>query len=341
MINRFANDTCPLLSPVRVQGKRLVRVVAALVLVFACCGSQAQEMVAAVSRLPLSLPFYVAETQGYFAAEGLKLRIEDCHFGRLCMKRLLGGEVQIATAADAAIAVNSFAGKTFAILATMTDSSNGSKLLARRSAGINAPKDLIGKRIGTVVGTSAHFFLDSFLLFHGIDRREITLVDLQPDSAVAALDRREVDALAVFEPQGYEAARLLGQDGIVLNAGRISRTAFNIVVDRRIAGTRDAELVKLLRALERANRFIRDQPQQAQAIMRARLKLDQDFVEWIWRDYKYELSLDQSLISVLESQARWARREGYAAGAAPSNLLDYFYLPPMASVLPAAVTIVR
>ena len=319
----------------------LIKLIAVLILATIASLAFSQHMVAAVARLPLSLPFYIAEEQGYFVAEGLKLRIEDCSVGRVCLKRLLDGEVPIATVADTPIVLSSFSSQAFFILATISSASNDNKLLARKSAGIASPKELSGKRIGTITGTGAQYFLDSFLLLNGIDRRDVTVISVAPDRAATAIQKREVDALAVFEPSAYMAATALGEDGKILLSARINRTNFNVAIDRRIAGPRDADLGKMLRALARANRFIHEQPLRAQVVLRTRLKLDQNFVDWIWKDYEYALSLDQSLIAVLESQARWAAREGYVAGASMPNYLDYVYPATLARVLPNAVTIVK
>ena len=318
--------------------KKLIAVVTLWMLAGLC---MAEQLVVAVARLPLSLPFYVAEEQGYFLAQGLTVRIEDCTVGRVCLKRLLDGEVSIATAADTPIVLSSFSSQAFFILASLSSSPNDTKLVARKSAGIAVPRDLIGKRIGTIAGTSAQYFLDAFLLFNGIDRREVTIVSITPAGARAAMEKREVDALAAFEPAAYMTATALGADGKVLPSARINRTTFNLLIDRRIAGARDAELGKMLLALAQAANFIRVQPLQAQAVLRKRLQLDQNFVDWIWKDYEYQLTLDQSLITVLESQARWAAREGYASGLAVPNYLKYLYPAPLARVLPAAVTVVR
>lgn len=299
------------------------------------------ELIAAVGRVPYSLPFFVAESEGYFTKEGVKLRIEDCVFGRICLNRLLAGEVQIATVANSPIVISSLADSKFAILATISNSMNDAKLVARKSAGINSPKDLAGKRIGTFTGTSAQYFLDSYLLYYGIDPGNVTMVSLQPAEVAGALTAHQVDALAIFEPHAYLALKLLGADGIVLPSARLKPTAFNLVVDWRIAGQRDDDLRRILNALERANLLIRNQPLKAQAILKARLGLDQKFIDWIWSTYQYELSLEQSLIVLLESEARWASRQGYASRNKLPNYLDYLYIAPLAAALPTAVTVVK
>ena len=319
----------------------LSRLLAAACLALAALHCSADELVVAVARLPFSLPLFVADTEGYFAAEGLKIRFLDCLPGRRCLKHMLDGEAQLATVADTPVVFASFSRTDFVILATFSTSANDAKFVTRKSAGINAPRDLAGKRIGVVTGTSGHYFLDSFLLFHGVDPSGVKLIPRQAEDIVAAMEKHEVDAVAAFEPSPYQAVKSLGTDAIVLRGARIYTTTFNLLADRRLLGGRDADLVKLLRAIERAERFIHDEPKKAQAILQVRLKLDQGLIDWIWPDYDFALSLDQSLITSLESEARWAMREGHATGKRPANYLDYLYTTPLLKVLPGAVTVVK
>lgn len=332
---------CPTLPPPQPRpALRLALVVALFWGLAVGWSAAAQELVAAVARVP-GLPFYVAESEGYFAAEGLKLRIEDCTARRRCLKSLLDGEVNIAMVTETSIMLNSFASNGFSILATLCNASGDIKFVARKSAGILAPRDLSGKRIGTVFGSAAQYFLDSLLLFNGIDRRNVTIVNLTTSEAAAAIGAGKVDALVIFEPFAYQSIAALGSDAVVFPTGRISHSSFNIVIDRRLAGARDQDLGKMLRALKRAEDFIHQQPKKAQAILQKRAKLDQVYVERIWPDYDFRLGLDQTFLNDLESQARWAIREGLVKGTVVPNYLSFLYSTPLTRLLPAAVTIVE
>jgi len=304
--------------------------------------AHAAELVLATSLNAKSLPIYVAEAQGYFAAEGVAVRVQECLSGQRCLRRLLDGEVQLATVSEMPVMFNGFDRSDFAVIATFVTSARDVKLVARRSTGITAVADLTGKRVGTVRGTSAHYFLDSFLLFHDIDPRGIELVSLLPEQLVGALQRREVDAVAVWEPYGWLAQRALGADALVLPNPRIYTETFNLVVDRRTLAANEDVLVKLLRALDRAQRHIREQPRQAQQVMKARLGLQQDFIDATWTDFDFRLSLDQSLISTVEGQARWALREGQMpAGRKTPNFLHVIEPGPLRRAVPGAVTTLK
>ena len=319
----------------------LVRVLASAVIGFGSLSAHADEVVLAVARLPFSLPLFVADAEGYFAAEGVRVRLLDCPTGRRCLQHLLDGGAQLATVADTPLVFASFSRADFVIVATVAKSSRDTKIIARKSAAIATPGDLIGKRIGVIIGTSAHYFLDSFLLYHGVDNRNVRVIGRQIEDLVPALENHEVDAVAAFEPGAYRAVRALGSDALVLRAPRIYTTTFNLVAGRSFASGRDADLVKILRAISRAERFIRAAPQKAQAILRQRLEVDQGFIDWVWPDLDYALSLDQSLLTTLESEARWASREGHRNEKKPANYLDYIDPEALIRALPGAVTLVK
>ena len=330
------------LQPSRCSSRATQRsVVAALLLGSAALlPAVAAELVIAVSRGPLSLPVHVAEAKGFFTAEGVQVRTQACFSGQRCIEQMFDGTAQLATVADLPLVLHSFERADFAVLATIATSPRDSKLVARKSSAIGTADDLAGKRVGAAKGSSAHYFLDAYLLFNGVDPARVAVVLLPPEQVGAALAQGQVDAVAVFEPHAWLAVRSLAADAIVLPGPRLYTTTFNLVADRRTVATREDELVRVLRAIERAERFIREQPRAAQAIVTTRLGLDQAFVDAAWKDYDYRLSLDQSLLSTMENQARWALREGHIRGRkAVPNFLDFMVPSPLRKAVPGAVTL--
>lgn len=336
-------DSCPPLLQGTGRAAALGRFAVALALgLAALVPASGAELVLAVARSPHSLPIHVAEAQGYFAAEGVQVRTRDCVSGQRCIQELLDGQAQLATVADLPIVFHSFERADYAVLATLMTSVRDAKVVARKSSGIGTAAHLAGKRVATPKGSSAHFFLDAYLLINGVDPALVTVVSLPPEQLADALERRQVDAVAVFEPWAWRAVQAAGADALVLPGSRTYTTTFNLLADRHTIAARDDELVRVLRAVERAERFIREQPGVAQSIMISRLQLDRSFVGWAWRDFDYRLGLDQSLISTLENEARWALREGHVkAGKPVPNYLDFLHPVPLRKAVPGAVTIVR
>jgi len=314
---------------------------AALVLGQGAC-ALAAELRLAVSRTALSLPIYVAQAQGYFTAEGVSPQLAECIGGQRCLRRLLDGEADLATASDLPVMFNSFTRSDYTVVATFVTATNDVKLVARRSAGITAPAHLARKRVGTVKGASAHYFLDAFLLFHDVDPRLVQVVDMAPEQLAPAFRNRQIDAIAVWEPNAWLAVQAAGQDAIVLPSPRIYTQTFNLVASRRALGERDDDVVRVLRALARAQRFIMARPREAKDILKRRLALDEDFVAWVWQDLDYRLGLQQSLITTLEAEARWALREGHvAAGQAIPNYLRFVEPGPLRRAAPGEAAVLQ
>lgn len=308
----------------------------------ACAASAADDgrLVLAVARHPLSLPLYVAEAQGYLAAERANVQLVDCDFGRRCLERLLAGEADLATVAVLPIVDAALRGERFGLLATIATSRNDAKIVTRRGSGIDAAAALAGRRVGTFVGTSAQYLLDLSLLAAGTDPAAVQLQPLQSDEAVPALLAHRVDALVVFEPYAWQAVQALGAQAQVIADRRLHVEPWNLVVSARTPPARDAQLQALCRALDRAMRFIADEPDEAWAILRRRLGIDATGVDWMRPDIDFALELRQSLLTALEGQARWALRGGHARGKMP-NFLDFLRPDPLSAVRPRAVTVVR
>lgn len=307
----------------------------------ACPVFAAGPLTIAVSHTPLSLPLYVAEKQGYFADEGVQVRFEEVIGGNRAMQAMLDGKSDLATVSETVVMFNSFKHNDFAILASFVKSNDDVKLVTREGNGIAKVSDLAGKRIGTITGSASHYFLDTMLLLAGVDPDRAQVVSMQPEAMAQALAQGEVAAAAVWEPYPFKILDSI-RDSRIVSTPRFYTLTFNLVASRKIIDSeRNTELVKLLRALVRAEQFIAAEPKKAQAILQSRLGLEQPFVDWIWPRYNYRLALDQSLLSTLESEARWARKHGHVKANNSPNYLGFIYSAPLRAVNPDAVNMVE
>lgn len=304
-------------------------------------GAWAEPLTLAVSRSPLSLPLYVAQHNGYFSAEGLEIKFNECLGGHRCLRQVLDGQADVATSGELPVVMNSFSSADYVVIATLTKSSDDIKLIADARAGIKTPAQLDGKRIGSVKGTTSEYFLELCLLSAGLDPQTLTVVHLQPEEMVQALQSGKVDAISVWQPYGFLALKAMRAGAIVLPSNNAYISTFNLISHRKLVGVRDGVLTKLLRAVERAENFIQEQPAEAKKVLMQRLALEQDFVDAVWPGIRYRLVLEQALLVTMEGEARWARREGHANGQLKPNFLQMLHTLPLRSVKPDAVSTLR
>jgi NitT/TauT family transport system substrate-binding protein len=287
----------------------------------------------AASSAPVSLPLYVAQQRGFFADEHLDVSIADCIGGTRCLRQVLDDKADLATTSEMPVVLQGFAHVDIAIVATMAHATDNLKLIARKASGVTRGDQLGGRRVG------AQYLLEIALFDVGVDPRRVTMVPLQAEDAVQALRTGRIDAVAVWEPYGYAALHGPDAVGLRLPLGGAYIESYNLAGRGAVLARRGEAIARLLRAVERAERFIAAEPAAAQAILREHLKLDQDFVDWVWGGLAFRLSLDQSLLSTMEGEVRWAQREGHVAEGPPPNVLTLLHPGPLRAVKASAVGI--
>lgn len=329
--------------PQTISTYRLLASVARMLLCIVFAGSgapalAAEPLVIALAKTPLSLPFYVAQAEGFFASEGLTVTINDVIGGHRTMQQLLDGQADVATSSEAVVMFNSFKRDDFYVIASFARSKEDVKVITLQDSGITKSDQLRNKRVGTIVGSASNYYVDTLALLHGVDPKSIQLVNLQPEAMASALKSRQVDAISVWQPHAYDTQSQL-KDAQALHDGGFYTLSFNIVVPRKHLKTRATDWNKMLSALARAQSLIASDPAKAKGILRNRLQIDANYIEWLWPRYRYQLALDQSLLTTLESEARWARSEGLVPSRSLPNYLEFIHSAPLRSLRASAVSI--
>ena len=294
----------------------------------------------AFSPNPGSLPIYVAQSQGLFAAEGLTVRHVECAVGKACLRMLLAGKADFATTADLPLVLAAFAGERFSVVATLNTNRNDTKIVARRNGRLLSTADLAGRRIATVFGTTAQYALESQLLFDGVNPAAVQKIDLPVTELRSALLSRQVDAVAIFEPLASEIAGALGGEGLTMNTRRTYTQTWNLVTAPKGTATGSDDRLPLLRALLKASAWIAGHPAEARALLQERTGLSAELVEASWESLGYDITLKHSLLVTLEGQARWARRERMV-NEPPPNFLRFIDTSALRSLQPRAVTLAQ
>ncbi|WXG58554.1 MAG: NrtA/SsuA/CpmA family ABC transporter substrate-binding protein [Candidatus Sedimenticola sp. (ex Thyasira tokunagai)] len=295
--------------------------------------------ISATSLLPSLV--HIAEEKGFFLEQGIDVEVKGYPTGKAALSAALEGEIDVGTVADTPIVANSFKRKDFSIFATILDSAQHAKALARKDRNINTPKDLMGKKIGTTIGTTAHFFMTTFFVLNNMDMGGVEIVNLKPKQMVNAIRNGDVDAIFAWEPNIYKANKILGDNAVLLPSKVGYGATFNLISKNYFIENNPELLKRILKALVSAEAFVKDNREESIAIIASRLKIDKEPIEKLWDGYIFKISLSQSLLLTLESEAKWYIRGKLTEGTEVPNYLDYFYLDGLEEVKPEAISIIR
>ncbi|MCX5973779.1 MAG: NrtA/SsuA/CpmA family ABC transporter substrate-binding protein [Coprothermobacterota bacterium] len=176
-----------------------------LLLLPACQGSPSASSPAEVIRVacpspPLSTLFDIALVKGYFLEEGLAVTSQSFESGKLALQAVLDGKADLAISADFPLMLAISGGQPTSIMAHVATARNNLAIVARKDRGITVSADLAGRTIGVTFGTSAVYFLDSFLSLHGIAGTQITRKNINAREMSAALAAGTVDAVVIWNP---------------------------------------------------------------------------------------------------------------------------------------------
>src|SRR2546428_1946306 len=284
---------------------------------------------------------FVAQVKGYFAHEGLNVTLQPYTTGKDALDAALAGRAELATVADIPIMFAVMQGHPVSIVATIFTVEKDPGIIGRKDKGILTLASLNGKRIGVTLGTSGHFVLDAFLIREKLSTDDVTLRDLQPQELADALLKGDVDAVATWEPYLGSLRTQLGANGMIFYSEGIYELPFNIAGTRDYVVSHPETIKKLLRALVRAERFCRDEPDAAHKIIAGAINVSlEDMVE-LWPTFEFNVTLDQSLLLTLEDETRWAIKNQLTDRTDIPNYLDHVYLDALEAVTPAAVTVIH
>jgi ABC-type nitrate/sulfonate/bicarbonate transport system substrate-binding protein len=284
---------------------------------------------------------YIAFVEGYFTEEGLDATPQPHAFGKMALNAVIEGKADLGTVADTPIMFAVMGGRKITILAVIQTSNRNEAIVARQDRGIVKPSDLKGRSIGVTLGTSSDFFADVFLIAHGIDRKQVKIIDMKPDEMAAALSTGKVDAVSTWNPGLIQLRKELGDRGSAFYGENLYTSTFCLAAWQDFVKQRPETIKKILRALIKAEAFVQQHQEESRRLVAEFIKTDKAYLDEIWGLYDYRVTLDQALLVDLEDQARWAMKYRLTASQDMPNYLDFIYVDGLRAVKPEAVRIIR
>jgi NitT/TauT family transport system substrate-binding protein len=229
------------------------------------CAPQSSSATLKVAVLPIldSLPLYVADQEGLFAKENLKVELIPVGSGPERDQLVAAGQADgMLNEMVSALFFNKEQVKVQVVRFARSASSGAPlfSILAGKNSGISSPADLKGQPLGISDGTVIAYLTERMLAAEGFTQADLKTVSVPKlDARLALLNSGEVKAAVLPEPM----ATLAVQQGakVILDDTKYPDYSFSTFTFRKEVLDKNPEAVKaFLRAVEAAVARINQDP---------------------------------------------------------------------------------
>lgn len=154
----------------------------------------------------------------------------------------------------------------------------------------------------------------------------------------SALLDGKVDAIVAWESHLVSARKQLGDRAQVFEGGGILRENYYLASPKSFIQNHPQAIKRFLSAIKDAEFFSKEHASEAQKIVAKRMNLDEDFVGKIWKDFSFQLFLDQDVLTSMEDEARWNMKQQADKKQIP-DYRDFIASDGLRAVAPEAITL--
>ena len=222
-----------------------------------------------------ALKLIVAKQNQFFEKEFPNVKIEWKEFpaGPQTLEALSVNSIDFGYTGDAPIVFALSAGKPLNYLGYEQASNQAHAILLSNYSEIKNLTDLKNKRIALTRGSSAHNFLAETLKQANLSWDDIQPIWLSPSDARAALDKKAIDAWAVWEPY-ISAAEIDGNAKILFESTSLPATYAYYLAQPNFIKNHSNDAKKVLAVLNQTDAWINSHKSEAAEILAKSTSLD-------------------------------------------------------------------
>jgi NitT/TauT family transport system substrate-binding protein len=257
---------------------------------------------------PVFSAYYVAQEEGLFKKHGLDVRINTGPSGSAMVAFLVNGQIESAFGSEIAGIANHNLDPNVVVAAQAARLVRWLALVGRNIDNLDGLK---GKKVGVARGSGGEIFWLAMLEKLKLNAADYTVVNVEAPEMVAALERGNIDAYAVWEPwvtRGLAAVKntkvLRTQEGILEQGVFIY---MNLGWIKKNPDPADGFMRALVEATELINK---DRPRAAKAVSAFLKSLDPPMVEQLMTKLRYDMELSQDSISMLRLAESQLKQQG-------------------------------
>ncbi|HEY8886231.1 MAG TPA: ABC transporter substrate-binding protein [Candidatus Microsaccharimonas sp.] len=249
-------------------------------------------------------PVYVAASKGFWADEGIDMKVTDFDSGRKALDALLSNNADVMSVSETPPLRAYLAGSNINIVTTVTEHKEAKMTV--RTDRISKPSDVKGKKIGTVAGTNSDYYMYRWLDANGLKPSDVTIVPLDAGSLSQAFVQGDVDVMFAWEPYNYNAVSKI--PNLAKSWPTELYTGRHTVVMNDDYSQKNPEIVKeIIKGFVKAEDYIKSNPTDAKKIVMEKTGMSQAALDGLWGEYTYKVELDDQLLSIINNEATWIK----------------------------------
>jgi ABC-type nitrate/sulfonate/bicarbonate transport system substrate-binding protein len=292
--------------------------------------------IAATRDTQVGVQLAVADALGYFQDEGLHVAPKWLQSGDETVQLLGSGAVPVGCNSTYGAILLAARGFRVSVVQGLADMSGTQGLVLSPGVNLRSPAELEGKRLAYTNGNPQILILARLAKLYGFDLGKITLVNMQPSEGLVAAQKGDVAGLLSFEPFLYRLTALGGTKYATGRQAWISGGQAAVGQDERLLHLNGVLLVQegwiknkpntvkaLMRAFDRATKFIRANQSKTIEILQRGIKIDRAALASALNANSYSSALTEDVAHSVSELSEWAVGiKRIAAPVKPSEIID-------------------
>ena len=305
----------------------------AAVLLWAGVVSAQTKMTIATGVDPVFSAYYVAQQEGLFKKHGLDVRINTGPSGSAMVSFLVNGQIESAFGSEIAGVSNHNLDPNVVVVAQATRLVRWIAVVGRN---IETLDQLRGKKVGIARGSGGEVFWLAMLDKLKLNAADYTVVNVEAPEMVAALERGNIDAYAVWEPWVTRGLSAVKNTKVLRDQEGILEQGVYIYMNRAWIEKNPGPAQAFIRALADATELInKDRKRAAKDVSDFLKNLDPPLVEQLMTKLRFEMVFDDFTVSLFRLAEAQLKQQGKLTK--PLDYNAFLYPDLMRKVLPAKV----
>ncbi|WP_368416228.1 ABC transporter substrate-binding protein [Falsiroseomonas sp.] len=243
---------------------------------------------------PSFAQFYVAKESGIFERNGLDVTVNTGPSGSAMIAFLVGNQINAAYGAEQAGVSANLVDPNVVVVAEGVALLRWLGIVARN---ITSMDGLKGKRIGVARGTGSETFWLSVVSRMNLNAADYTIVNVEAPEMVAALERGNIDAYAVWEPWMTRGTRAVSNSRILVTNENIQVIRNLIYMNKGWVEQNGEATQRFLRSMIQATDLIAANRDQAVQNVARFLRQDRGLVAELMTKVDHRLNLTADTVA--------------------------------------------